>query len=286
MTPRKIPYGYYPNSMITNIKITKTKIQIGTSQTFLVVSYESSRTINIYVGGPEKWCIHCELIKDKNTIKPLGYLIKLRYDMLCSLEHSFAKGSDTKQLVMFLIQYINNKYPEVKELMFNDLSTRQCDNASDVNLAVMTYLYLEQTWYEKNFGAYLGEQSKSDFKRIKEYYNESKNIPWNEMSITIENNSYSELTDDEMETLYKSTKTWKEFFETIYKRIDIADFCMFISSWINKFILKYFNNLQGLSYVMPIKDYKLKYMESEYNPKKGGRRYTRKATRKQSKDYK
>ncbi len=60
---------------------------------------------------------------------------------------------------------------------------------------------------------------------------------------------------------------------------------MFISGWIDIFILKYFNNLQGLSYIIPIKDYGLNYIESGYNAKKGGR-YTRKLTRKKSKDYK
>ncbi len=284
MPPRIKLEGYYPN--INNTTITRTRIQIGTTQSFLIVSYESSKTINIYVGGPEKWCINCELIKDGNKIKPQGYLTKIRYDMLCSLEHSFAKGSDTKQLVMFLIQYINNKYPTVTTLLFNDASTKKCDNSLDVNLAVMTYLYLDKTWYEKNFEAYLAEQSKPEFERIISKYNNSKAIEWDEMSITIKNNEYSGLTDDEIETLYISTKTWKEFFETILKRIDISDFCQFISRWIDNFILKYFNNLQGLSYLMPVKDYKLNYMESEYNLKKGGRRYTRKATRKQSKDYK
>ncbi len=283
MPPRVKPYGYYP--VIDNTIITKTKIKIGANKSFLIVSYESNRTINIYVGGPEKWCINCELIKDGNNIKSKGYLIKLRYDILCSLENIFVKGCDTKQLVGLLIQYINNKYPSVKELMFNDLSTRQCDNESDVNLAVMTYLYLEKTWYEKNFGAYIAEQSRKELERIISHYNESKETQWEEISTTLRNNEYSGLSDDEIKGLYESTETWKEFFETIFKKIEIADFCMFISGWIDIFILKYFNNLQGLSYIIPIKDYGLNYIESGYNAKKGGR-YTRKLTRKKSKDYK
>jgi hypothetical protein len=285
MPPRVKPIGYYPDKE-EKTTLTKTKIQIGNSQSFLIVLYETSKSINIYIGGPEKWCINCELIKDGNTIKSQGYLTKVRYDMLCSLEHSFAKGFDTKQIVYFLIQYINNKYSTVKELVFNDASTKKCDNETDVNLAVMTYLYLDKTWYEKNFGSYLADQSKSEFERILSRYNKSKNIKWDEMSITIKNNEYSGLSDIELCNLYDSTKTWKEFFETIYNKIEIADFCVFISSWIDNFILKYFNNLQGLIYLMPIKDYKLQFTESEYNPKKGGRRYTRKSSRKQSKDYK
>lgn len=286
MPPRSKPVGYYPNG--DNSIITKTKILIGNTQSFLVVSYQTEKSINIYVGGPEKWCINCELIRDKerNVIKPIGYLNRIRYDMLCSLEHSFAKGYDTKQLVYFLLQYIHDKYPSVKELLFNDASTRKCNNEIDVNLAVMSYLYSGQTWYEKNFGAYINNEYKFLYDNIINRYNNFKNIPWNEMSITILNNEYSGLSDDEIEELYNSSKTWRDFFGTIFNKIEIADFCMFISNWLDNFILKYFNNLQGFTYLMPIRDYNLKYVESGYNLKKGGRRYTRKSTRKHSKDYK
>jgi hypothetical protein len=41
--------------------------------------------------------------------------------------------------------------------------------------------------------------------------------------------------------------------------------------------------LQGLKYALPIKDYNIKYNESEY--KRGGRRFTRKATPKSQRRY-
>lgn len=293
MPPRKLP-GEYP-APLDNETITKSVIRIATTQSFLIVTYESQRTITIYVGGHDKWCINCELIKRDNKIQPLGYLTKLRYDLFCSLEHSFLKGKDTKELVFFLVQYINDKYPTVKELMFNDLSTRRCDNDEEVNLAVMTYLYSEQTWYEKNFGAYVGTQSEQEWNRIKDVYkktykqknnDEFKNkVAWDEMRETIRNNeAITKMTDRDLEELYNKTETWKGFFEPIYDKIKIDKFCIWISSWIDRFIKKYFNNLYGLSYILPIKDYKIKYTENKYN--RGGRSYTRKSTRKQDKDYK
>jgi hypothetical protein len=275
--------GYYPDKR-ENETVTKTKLQIG-KKNILLITYESERAINIYVGGPEKWCIHCELIKRENQVQPLGYLIKLRYDMLCSLEHNFAKGHDIKQILYILSRYIYDKYPNVKELSFNDLSTRQCDNENDVNLAVMTFLYAGKTWYEKNFNAYIASHNKSEMEKIKRKYSEAKSIPWEEMKETVRNNPYSGMTDDEMGELYMNTETWKEFFETIYDKIEIADFCMFISTWVDAFIQKYFNNLQGLTYIMPIVRYNIDYKESNY-VNVGGRRYTRKATRKVAKDYK
>ena len=275
--------GFYPNTSQNNtIKLTKTAICIKNSKSFLLVSQETNRTINIYLGGPEKWCVHCELIKDENNeLKEIGYLVKLRYDMLCSLEHNFARGQDTKQLLYFLIQYIHNTYPTVNVLQFNDLSTRKCDNMTEVNLAVMTYLYTEKTWYEKNFGSYISPQSQQEYDRIKTQYNKSKEIPWETMKYTIQNyDNITKMNDSEMERLYNDTNNWKNFFEQIYNKIEIGDFCVFISSWLNSFILKYFNNLQGLSFFMPIKDYKINYSESKYM--RGGRRFTRRITRKHS----
>lgn len=53
-------------------------------------------------------------------------------------------GGDIKKLLQLLIQYIHDIYPDVKYLSFSDLSTYRCDNESNVNLAVMTYLYSEK----------------------------------------------------------------------------------------------------------------------------------------------
>lgn len=288
MPPRIKRPGEYPNAL-DNQQVTKTEIRIGNSESFLVIKYESSKSINIFVGGHTKWCINCDIIKRDNIIQQVGYLNQVRYDIQCSLEHSFLKGIDTKRILYFLIQYINNTYPEVKELIFSDLSTRQCDNNVDVNLAVMTYLYSEQTWYEKNFGAYISPNSKEEYQQIKENYKkmyENKNkVEWDIISETIQNDeTITRMSDTELEELYKKSKTWKEFFEPIYKKIKIDKFCIFISRWLTRFIYIYFNNLQGLKYMIPIKDNKIEYVERDY--KIGGRRFTRKRMGKEDKDYK
>lgn len=279
--------GYYPDAK-ENERMTKKVIRIGMKQSFLLVTYESSRLIAIYVGGHDKWCIHCEIAKSDNMIKPKGYLIKVRYDMYCSLEHSFLKGKDTKELMYFLIQYIHNTYPEVKELSFNDLSTRSCDNDADVNLTVMTYLYSNNTWYGKNFGAYVDPSRSQEWNRIQTDYESiiyEKTVKWDTMKETIINDSkHTGILDNEMEELYNKATSWKEFFEPIYHKMKIDKFCIFISSWIDGFIIKYFNTLQGLTYLMPIKDYNIVYTESEY--KRGGKRFTKKSTRKRDRDYK
>ena len=287
-------HGDYPEKRDYET-IIKSKINLGTTS-LLLVKYESSpaelerpvpknsvfreskKSINIFIGGPDKWCIHCEIHKNGGSFKPMGYLVKIRYDILCSLTHNFSKGKDTKQIMILLLQYLYNNYPSVKELNFNDMSTKKCDNKQDINLAVMTYLYSGKTWYEKNFGAYLADYNINIMNMYIDKLNKAKHIPWDEMKETIN------IEYDNIEELYNNSKIWKEFFETIYKELEIADFCNSISPWIDSFILKYFNNLQGLNYLMPVNNKNLKYTESEY-VKKGGR-YTRKAIQSLNIDYK
>ena len=286
MPPPSRQPGDYPNARKYET-INKTVVRISPTQSFLVVKYETSKSINLYIGGHVKWCIQCDIIKRDNVIQQVGYLNQVRYDIKCSLEHSFVKGIDTKQIIYFTVQYIKDKYPEVKGLIFSDLSTRVCDNNVDVNLAVMTYLYSEQTWYEKNFGAYIAPMSETEYNIIRNEIRKTKDnknkVSWEVMSETITNEG-TKMTDAYLEELYNKSNSWREFFEPIYDKLKIDKFCIYISSWLPKFINKYFNTLQGLKYILPIRDNRIVYVESEYNI--GGRRFTRKSTRKQDKDYK
>lgn len=256
--------GEYP---LTNTNYKRELLEIE-DKVIVLTTYETLKSINIYLGGVKHWCIHCELIKDNGKIKEDAYLIKIRYDMLCSLEKNIKRGGDMIILLKLLIQYIYNTYPSVKYLLFNDLSSRSCDNGYNTNLAVMTYLYSGQTWYEKNFNAFIAPQNEQMLKQILIRYNESKSLQWDEIKDTINNYNTLPYTENELETLYITSKTWKEFFETIKNKIGIAQFCIFVSSWLEKFILKYFNNLMGLNYKMPITQTDIKYKQKEF---KGGR---------------
>lgn len=234
------------------------------NRTIILTTYETETSITIYLGGAKHWCIHCDLIKENGRIKEEGYLIKIRYDLLCSVEENIQHGGDITKLLNLLIQYINNIYPEVKYLLFNDLSTRRCDNGYNTNLAVMTYLYSGKTWYEKNFGARISLNSKDTLDEIIKEFNKSKNQPWNIIRDTIYNYKDLPYSEKEIEEMYNKSNTWQEFFGAINDKIKINNFCIFISSWIDSFIIKYFNNLMGLKYQMPIKATNIVYTKNEF----------------------
>ncbi len=256
--------GEYPLNIAS-----KRELLVIENKTIVLTIYEKTSSINIYLGGVKHWCINCEEIKDDNgKIKEEAYLIKIRYDLLCSIEEKIQRGGDITKLLKLLIQYINNTYPTVNYLLFNDLSSRRCDNGIDTNLAVMTYLYSGKTWYEKNFDTVIAEQSIEALRQITEHYNESKMVPWIKMKDTINNYKVLPYTDNEIELLYNNSKTWRIFFEEIHMKIGMSQFCIFVSSWLDSFILKYFNNLMGLTYKIPVKPTNITYTQKEF---KGGR---------------
>lgn len=235
------------------------------NHTIILTTYETESSITIYLGGVKHWCIHSTLHKDNNNkIKEEGYLVKIRYDLLCSVEEKIQRGGDITKLLKLLIQYIHDTYPEVKYLSFNDLSTRRCDNESNINLAVMTYLYSGKTWYEKNFDVTISIQSKETLDKIVKKFNKSKKESWSVIRDTIYNYKELKYTECEIEKIYEEAITWNEFFEAIFKKIGIAKFCIFVSPWLDSFTIQYFNNLMGLSYDMPIKATNIVYTKNEF----------------------
>lgn len=249
------------------------------NHTIILTTYETDTSIIIYLGGVKHWCIHSTIHKDNNNkIKEEGYLIKIRYDLLCSVEEKIQRGGDITKILKLLIQYINDTYPEVKYLSFNDLSTfrekgiaepsglgtRRCDNGYDTNLAVMTYLYSGKTWYEKNFDVTISLQSKDILDKIVKKFNNSKKQSWNIIKDTIYNYKELPYTESEIEKIYEEAITWNNFFATIVNKIKINNFCIFISAWLDSFIIQYFNNLMGLSYDMPIRETGLKYTKNTF----------------------
>lgn len=260
--------GAYPQKS-DGTSIHKTKLTVK-NHTILLVQYENENHISLYLGGKYTWCVHCGLVKENGQLKPIGYLVKIRYDMLCSLEEDIKHGGDIKQLVNLLIQHIHNTFPAVKELYFNDLSIRKCNNMNDVNLAVMTYLYTEKTWYERNFGAYIAQHNIVEWNRIIANFKRSKMYSWETIKGMITNYSTLPFTEGELRVNYESASSWMEFFEPIFKKLGIANFCIFVSDWLDMFISTYFNNLMGLTYIFPIKNTNTEYTVENYQ---GGRIY-------------
>lgn len=255
----------------------KQTVKIGTKSLLMTIR-ENSDSVNIYIGGHDLYCIYIYIMKDKSIYSSrfdtsIANLPGIEYNQNCSLEYNFRRGIDSTMILKFAITYVFNKYPHVKGISFNDASFRACDNGKQVSLAMMSYISTGQTWYEKNFGAYLTSESFTHFEPIKQKFQDAKaTLSW-EIMKGIMDNSFP-IDESKMKELYESAKTWQEFFGPIKDAIDISGFCIFVEPWLNNFINETMDySILGLKYILPVKDYAVVYTLSEYQ--RGGRRFTR-----------
>ena len=247
--------GLYP-PVKPGSKSTKIKVKVG-NKTFLIVTHESEFSYMIYIGGRDVYCIEVQLLKPSIGANiSQGFFSKIRYDEGCALDTSFIRGEDSQLILKFLLTYIYYEYPYVKTMAYNDLSTRECNDGSKVNLSEMTYIRTGKTWYEKNFDAYLQPEFSSIFKRKEEKFQELKKVmEWDTINV-LTDRSYAEYKD-----LYNSSNTWQEFFGTISDKIGITKFCISASPWLSNFITVYLQVLFiGFTYIIPIKDYDIPYI--------------------------
>ena len=261
----------------SDTNVTKHTIKIGT-KSLLMSLYETEDSITLYIGGHDMYCLDINIIKYTSkmasTFDPtIANLSKIQWNQNCSLEYNFRRGIDSNMILKFAITYIQKTYPHVKGISFNDASFRTCDNGQNVSLAMMSYISTGQTWYEKNFGAYLEPEYISIFKSAKQRFIESKNnISWESMKSIFRK---FPMDESKMKTIFESATTWQDFFGPIKDIIGISEFCIFIAPWLDKFLnrtMRY--NILGLQYILPIKDYGIVYTVSEYQ--RGGRGLTRK----------
>jgi len=265
------------NGQIPDLRRTPVrKLVTFNNKSAIITIDETDFSYTIYIGNPEIYCIDVLISKEQQSdTSETGHLSKLRYDSTCSLEHDFKREVDTNNLLKILLTYIARNYKYVKSLTFQDLSERTCDNGMPVNLALMTYLWKGQTWYQKNFGAYLEGYNKERFEEYETKFQENKSkVTWAGLKSMM--TPTFPLPEDEMKQYFESAKTWQEFFRPIVDKIGIAAFCNFISNWIETFFLHFFRvPFISIQYNLPIKEYNdVQFTISDYI--KGGKRKTHK----------
>lgn len=207
----------------------------------IITTFECETSIMINIGNREIYCIDCTLLK--NTISGIydtGLLTKARWDIDCSIGDPFSKGDDSIMIIKLLLTYIKDKYPNVKELLFTDMSTKTCDNGSSVNLAAMKVFTDGKTWYESHFDVKMEKQYKDLYDNMKNEANIKKELISFEGFIGYTNQSINKISisSDEMEKQYNISKTWQEFFSYICSKIGISKFCIWLGSnnWFDNFV--------------------------------------------------
>jgi hypothetical protein len=194
------------------INVTREKVVVESTiknkprrKTFIITTYDCENSITIYIGDYDVYCIDVQLIKNttRNTIE-YGFLTKARWDISCSMNEPFEKGEDTIMIIKLMLTYIHNKYPQVKYVSFTDMSTKECDDGSSVNLAAMKLLTDGKTWYEAHFNAVIDPRFKDAYSNMKTYADKCKtDIAFDKFLYYININNLP-ISKEELQNSYES----------------------------------------------------------------------------------
>ena len=247
----------------------------------IMTFHESDTSITIYIGNSRIYCIDVQLLKKVNgEFYDQGHLTKIRWDRVCSLNDNFEKGTDSVMILKLILTYIFNTYP-IKSMTFTDLSTKECDDGSKINLAALKYLTVGKTWYEDNFGASIDESSSVFYSSLlKQLTTKKLNTTWEQLRGYIPMKSIP-IEESKLQELYEKAGTWQEFFNPILQELGKSRLCKIFSPWFDTFVMGFLRmNYISLVYVLPIKDYGIRYTLSDYPQggmrSKGKSRRTRK----------
>lgn len=219
----------------------------------IVTTFELEQSYQIFIGNHDVFCMDVQLLKNRENQAITGIMTKVRWDKECSLEEPFEKGDDSILIIRFLVTYVKDKYPYVKDITFTDMSTKECENGGSVNLAGMKVLLDGNTWYEEYCSVSMYEPYRSLYKKMKENLNEYKK----EMSFDVfsgyAKTKNTGMEEEEIRGLYDSSATWQIFFSGMREKMGISKLCIWLShdGWFDLFlnsILRF--NTMSLQFVL------------------------------------
>jgi hypothetical protein len=201
---------------------------------YLLTVRKSPTSTMLYIGGVHFWCLECQIFPDKKVAN----LPKIEYNDGCSLSGKFERGKDIKIIMHLLLSYIQDNYPIVNAIHFNDFSFRNCNATQTVDLAPFYYLLYGKTWYMRHMDATFVEDDESlKFAEASERFQEMKiKMKWEDFDSYI--TTKHPLSVAEMKLMFESNTSWSSYFLELLEKTDMGVMCLYLAPWITNFVAK------------------------------------------------
>jgi len=219
-------------------KIKETKMSI----------YGKPYSHSFVIGGDYDNCVNLAY-KFKDGIPNEALLPILSYEPECAIGSSLKKGSGTVSMIKALLHYGHTIFNDINIFKFEDNSHIDCieknmnippprKNQKPLNLAYLSIIYNNMTWYEKHFNAKMIDTERyNKYRQSLLFLTDPKiKVPFiNFLEIT---QMPSELIPI-IQPLYESSETYRVFFNSIpdSKR------CSILFSWLNTFVEYYIGHI-------------------------------------------
>jgi len=202
-------------------------------------------------------CVNIVIVY-KNNIPTTAKMPHIMYDEECVINENpkekilLQKGDGSKIMIQTMLGYIKQKYPSIKEVEYDDMSSIECatedeiinaknqkrgTNMKPLSLYYLSIVYNGQTWYEKYFNARMQDPQKHiKYRERVDNLLKTKPMDFKEFSriILVPNNLLGELYE-----YYESAETYGDFFQAIPK----LERCRLLRPWIDKFMEYYLKNI-------------------------------------------
>jgi hypothetical protein len=191
---------------------------------------EKKTCVDIYIMYPEA----------KKELPFINYklakLITTHYNEKCSIDEKLKRGEGTQHMINTAMYLSSKMCPFIEGFEINDASTRQCDNNTTIALSYFSITNYKKTWYEKNFGAFIGETNKRNkYNMVIESLFSLKLSEWEIFSSMFLRNT-SKSIKDIIKSQYDKSITYNDLFKNIHK-LGIDKACIYLQPWIENLML-------------------------------------------------
>lgn len=225
------------------------KLYAGRYTYFLTVKtkydYFTNRPISygLDLGGKMKGCVRASI----DTINPqldqrfqelqeenkYCFIAWIGYNEKCNINGNLESGQGTRHMVKTLMNFVKNNFHWITAFKLSDSSTIKCDDRN-ISLAALSLAKNGVTYYQKYYGAYLkNKELRTRFaEKVSMLTDPEKKLEYQEFTQIFQIPDHV-VQKSKIHTIYKSSKTYTEFFKTLSRK---PDFCALVNEWIERFI--------------------------------------------------
>lgn len=110
-------------------------------------------TYTIWYGDVENKEGPCIEITYNTNDKQVCKLQGISYYPRCAMKKGLAKSHGTIEMLQSILHLVTSKFPEIQRVVFNDVSSVECDDGTSMIVSYASLVQHGKTWYERHFSA-------------------------------------------------------------------------------------------------------------------------------------
>jgi hypothetical protein len=207
-------------------------------------------------------CVDINLYFKDNKIK--AEVSQLKYHKECSIQKTLQKGIGTQNMFLTMLALVMQMYSDIDSFQFKDFSEKECDNGANIHLGYFSLITSNKTWYEKNFGALLkNETVQKIYNQEKDKFNKKDIIGVDMLEIL---SKVKNLLKEIILDIYNISDSYNTFFSNLNKKFGKSMLCEYLQPWIKTFMIKMdFEQYFYMDWIIPVQEIRKRNIKIRYS---------------------